>query len=370
MQGYVDAGEVSGIVTTVMRRGKIVHLETVGHRDIERKLPMERDTIFRIYSMAKPITSAAVMALYEEGHFELTDPVADYLPEFADLKVYASGTVDSLTLVPADPAPTIQDLIRHTSGLTYPWGNTVVDSLYRAADLWDRDMNLQEFVAKAASLPLQMQPATEFHYSISIDILGYLVQVVSGQPFDEFLEERFFDPLQMDDTGFHVPAEKLGRFAQNYNWSDEGRTLTPVDEGDPPFYTVRPKAPSGGGGLVSTVDDYLRFCQMILNEGELDGQRVLMPATVRFMLLNHLTQEQQTSAGSGFGVGFGIALNLAHQGRIGSAGEASWGGAANTFFWIDPKEEMAYMVWTQLFPPGIRDFRHQMHPLVHSALLD
>jgi CubicO group peptidase (beta-lactamase class C family) len=285
------------------------------------------------------------------------------------MKVYVSGTVDSLTLEAADPVPTVHDLIRHTSGLTYPWGETVVDSLYRAASIWDRELTLEQFVAKVASLPLQHQPGTEFHYSTSIDVLGLLVQVLSGQPFEDFLEERIFTPLGMVDTGFYVPKDKLDRFANNYRWTDE-EILELADEGDPPQYTVPPKFPSGGGGLVSTVDDYLRFCQMILNEGELGGQRVLMPATVQFMLADHLKPDQEVGPGFGFGLGFGILRNPALNSRIGSVGEASWGGAANTFFWIDPKEDLVYMVWTQLFPWGIRDFRHQMHPLVHAALLE
>ena len=368
MQGYVDDSLVSGITTAVMRHGKIVHLESVGLRDIERKLPMTRDTIFRIYSMTKPITSVAVMILYEEGKFELTDPVSEYLPQFEDINVYVSGTIDSLKSEAADPVPTIQDLIRHTSGLTYPWGETVVDSLYRAADLWNRELNLDQLVTKVAGLPLQYPPGTEWHYSTSIDVLGLLVQVVSGQPFEIFLEERIFAPLGMVDTGFYVPANKLGRFANNYTWTDD-ENLELADEGNPPRYTVPPKAPSDGGGLVSTVDDYLRFCQMILNGGELDGNQVLMPATVRFMLIDHLKPDQKVRPGVGFGLGFGIVRNPAMAGRIGNVGEASWGGAANTFFWIDPEEDLVYMVWTQLFPWGIRDFRHQMHPLVHAALL-
>ena len=372
MQGYVDRGEVSGITTAVTRHGKIVHMESVGLRDIESKLAMTRDTIFRIYSMAKPITAVAAMILYEEGKFKLTDPVADYLPQFEDVKVYVSGTVDSLELIAADPVPTIHDLLRHTSGLTYGGEKTAVNSLYGAADLWNRELTLEQQVAKLADLPLQHQPGTAFEYSMSFDVLGLLVQVISGQPFEIFLEERIFAPLGMVDTGFYVPKNKLDRFAINYQWTDE-ETLKPVDEDDPPEYTVPPKRPGGGGGLVSTVDDYLRFCQMMLNGGELDGQRVLMPATVRFMRMNHLKPDQEMvtgyGPGGGYGLGFAVLLNPAMNGRIGNVGEVAWGGLAKTFFWIDPKEDLVYMVWTQLFRSGIPDFVTKMHPLVHAALL-
>jgi len=367
MQNYVDAGQVSGINTAVMRRGKIVHMESFGLRDIEGKLPMQRDTIFRIYSMSKPITTVAVMILYEEGKFELSDRVADFIPQFEDVQVYKSGTVVNLELEPANPAPTIHDLIRHTSGLTYPWGQSPVDTLINMANIWNPEFTLEQFVTTLADLPLLHQPGTKFQYSTSIDVLGYLVQVLSGMPFENFLQERIFSPLGMVDTGFYVPADKLDRFADNYQWT-ENETLQRIDEGDPPRYTVPPKAPSGGGGLVSTVDDYLRFCQMILNKGELDGQRILMPRTVRFMLMDHLNPDQQSGRGQGFGLGFGILRNPAQAERIGSVGEASWSGAANTFFWIDLQEELVYMVWTQLMPWGIRDFRHQMHPLVHGAI--
>jgi len=373
MQGYVDRGEVSGITTAVMRRGKIVHMESVGLRDIELKLPMTRNTIFRIASMSKPITAVAAMILYEEGKFVLTDPIADYLPQFKNMQVYVSGTEDNLELVPANPVATIHDLLRHTAGL-HGGGEPVIDSLYRAAgiDFWNREFTLEQMIAKLGKLPLHHQPGTTYEYSRAFEVLGLLVQVITSQPFEVFLEERIFAPLGMVDTGFYVPNNKLDRLATLYQWTDD-ETLEPFDEGDPPHFTVPPKNPWGGGGLVSTVDDYLRFCQMILNGGELDGQRVLMPATVRFMQMNHLKPEQGShpSAGPGVGTGLGfkVLLSPAMNGRIGNAGAVNGGGAANTFYWIDPKEDLVYMVWTQLFPWGIRDFRHKIHPLVHAALL-
>jgi CubicO group peptidase (beta-lactamase class C family) len=368
MQAYVDAGHVSGITTAVVRRGKIAHLESVGLRDIERKLPMKRDTIFRIYSMSKPITTVAAMILYEEGKFELREPVAQFLPQFKDVRVYKSGSVDSLVLEKPGRSMRVHDLMRHTSGLMYGWGKTPVDSLYKAAKIWDRELTLEQFGDRIAGLPLRFEPGEKWAYGVSIDILGLLVEVVSGQPFEDFLQERIFAPLGMVDTGFYVPAGKLDRFATYYRWRDE--ELKPVDERDPPRYTLPPKAPSGGGGLVSTVDDYLRFAQMILNGGELDGRRILGPSTIRYMLRDHLKPDQQSGTGRGFGLGFAILRDPVMNGQIGNVGDVSWSGIANTFFWIDLKEEMIGMAWTQLMPYGIQDFRHQIHPLVHAALLE
>ena len=368
MQEYVDDGHVSGISTAVARRGKIVHVASVGMRDIERKLPMTRDTIFRIHSMTKPITSVAVMILYEEGRFPLTDPVSKYLPQFEKTQVYVSGTTDSLQLEAPENGPTIQDLLRHTAGLG--GGQTVVDSLFRAADLRNRELTLHQVVERLGTVPLNHQPGTQFLYGMSTDVLGFLVQVVSGQPVEVFLEERIFSPLDMVDTGFYVPANKLDRFAHNYKWTDD-ETLERIDEGEPPRYTVPPKSPSGGGGLVSTVDDYLRFCQMIVNEGELDGERILMPATVRYMLLDHLDPEQTVfDLPFGFGLGFGILRDPVRFGHVSNVGQAAWGGAANTFFWIEPDEELISIAWTQLMPFGTRDFYKKMYPLVHAARLD
>jgi CubicO group peptidase (beta-lactamase class C family) len=369
MQGYVDRGEVSGISTAVIRHGKIVHMESVGLRDIERKLPMTRDTIFRIYSMTKPVTSVAVMILYEEGKVELTDPISKYLPQFEGMKVYVSGAGDSVVLEDANPVPTIHDLLKHTSGLGYSFGGkTVVHSLYRAAKLWDKTLTLDQFVGKLADLPLWHQPGTKWKYGRSTDVLGLLVQVVSGQQFERFLKERIFTPLEMVDTDFWVPADKLDRFANIYRWTDD-QTLQPFNEGDPPPFTLPTKNPQGGSGLVSTVDDYLRFCQMLLNGGVLNEQRILMPATARFMLMDHLIPDQETAPGIGFGLGFSIVRNPARAGRMGSVGEAYWGGLANTHFWIDPKEDLVYMVWTQLFRAKALGFILQMNPLVHATLL-
>jgi len=368
MQEYVDAGHVSGITTAVMREGKIAHLESVGLRDIENKKPMERDTIFRIFSMSKPITTVAVMMLYEEGKFELSEPIGQFIPAFKDVKVYKSGTTKDMVLEKPERAPTIHDLIRHTTGITYGWGKSSVDSLYKEADIWNPDLTLKQFGDVIAGLPLNHEPGDRFSYGVSIDILGLLVQEVSGQPFEDFLKERIFDPLEMTDTGFYVPKNKIDRFAQIYRWRK--KKLERIKEGEAGSYTTPPNAPSGGGGLVSTVDDYLRFAQMILNGGELDGQRILGPSTVRYMLRDHLAPDQDNGPGVGFGLGFAVVRDPSASGMIGNVGDVSWSGVANTFFWIDREEQMIGMAWTQLMPWGIRDFRHQIHPLVHAALME
>jgi CubicO group peptidase (beta-lactamase class C family) len=321
MQEYVDAGQVSGITTAVMREGKIAHLESVGLRDIENKKPMERDTIFRIFSMSKPITTVAVMMLYEEGKFELSEPIGQFIPAFKDVKVYKSGTTKDMVLEKPERAPTIHDLIRHTTGITYGWGKSSVDSLYKEADIWNPDLTLKQFGDVIAGLPLNHEPGDRFSYGVSIDILGLLVQEVSGQPFEDFLKERIFDPLEMTDTGFYVPKNKIDRFAQIYRWRK--KKLERIKEGEAGSYTTPPNAPSGGGGLVSTVDDYLRFAQMILNGGELDGQRILGPSTVRYMLRDHLAPDQDNGPGVGFGLGFAVVRDPSASGMIGNVGDVS-----------------------------------------------
>jgi len=368
MQSFVDAGRVACIATAVMRRGRIAHLESVGWRDLERHVPVTRDTIFRIRSMTKPITSVAAMILYEEGEILLTDPISEYLPQFKDVPVYVSGPADNPQLEPPDNSPTIQDLLRHTAGFT-GGGQTVVDSMCRAADVWNPERTLEECVDRLATIPLMHQPGEVFHYGTSTNVLGLLVQVVSGMPFETFLQERIFAPLDMIDTGFYVPAEKIDRFAKLYEWTDD-QVLRSVVEKPPGKLLTPPKCPQGGGGLVSTVDDYLRFCQMILNGGEFDGQRIIMPATVRYMLMDHLRPDQHVRPGKGYGLGFGIVRDPVAMGVIGSVGEANWAGAVGTFFWIDPSSDLIYMLWTQLTSMGLWEFFRRMPPLVHTARLD
>jgi CubicO group peptidase (beta-lactamase class C family) len=368
---YIDNGQVPCLSVAVVRHGKIAYFNKSGLRDIENNLPIERDTIFRIYSMSKAITSVAAMILYEEGHFELIDPVSDYLPEFTNQVVYVSGWGDSLKTRIPDKPMTIQQLFTHTSGISYGNGVTAVDSIYNNLDIWNSH-TLEELTNRIAKAPLMFEPGSEWSYGFSIDVLGRLIEVVSGQTLGDFLNERLFTPLGMVDTGFYVKQKQAHRFSVMYRWVESDSLglgkLKPILG---QTYTDRNRLQLGGSGLVSTVDDYLKFCQMILNEGTLNDHCILSSRTVRFMLLNHLPSDVNPDLeGLGHGLGFGILTDPTKLGRIGNIGEASWGGYANTFFWIDPKEQLISMVWTQMIPWGIRDFRHQLLPLVHSSIVD
>jgi CubicO group peptidase (beta-lactamase class C family) len=369
MQKYIDDSKLSALMTLVSRHGKLVHFETCGMADIEAEKPLSENSIFRIYSMTKPITSTAIMMLYEEGHFQLWDPVSKYIPEFKNMKVFAGGTIDSLILEKPTREMTILDLLRHTAGLTYTWDSTPVDELYRRKKIFNPQDNLHDMMVKLGEIPLLYQPGTKYHYSVAMDVLGYLVEVISGMSFDRFLKERIFDPLEMEDTAFYVPESKLDRFIALYNKTDDNK-IRPGDHPNTSKYRNQPTAPSGGGGLVSTPLDYLKFAQMILNKGELNGRRLLGRQTVEYMLQNHLPEGTQVWQGLGYGLGFGIVTDPAKNRILCSNGESSWSGMANTFFWIDLEEDLIYMVWTQLFPWGVYDYRHQFRVMVHSAIIE
>ncbi len=382
MKNDVANGEISGAVALVARKGKIAYLEAEGMADKEKGVPMKADTIFRIYSMSKPITSVAAMMLFEEGKFFLDDPVSKYIPEFAGLKVIVeehgkegaavfnlpeddpakqpkkATSLEDVTTEEAHREMTIHDLFRHTSGLTYGFfGNSEVDQLYQQVGLLTTDKDLAEMCQKLSTLPLKHHPGEIWEYSVSVDVLGRLVEVLSGQPFDQFLEERIFDPLGMVDTGFAVPEADLSRFAQMYT-PDPQAKIKPA----PAFYSRNfvgaPTFFSGGGGLVSTASDYFRFCQMMLNGGELDGVRVLGRKTVELMASDH-TLDVPMSLGGSKGYAFGLGFAVAQEpGRIGvpvSVGEYNWGGAAGTKFWIDPKEDFIGIYMVQILPnTGLR----------------
>ncbi len=374
MQSYVDEGQLAGIVTLISRGGRIVHLRTHGYQDLETRRPLEEDAIFRIYSMTKPVTGVAMMMLFEEGRFLLTDPVAKYIPEFADLKVAAGEDGEGgLVLEDAVRPMTMRDLMTHTSGLTYGvFSRSAVDTLYQEAKLFDG--TLEEMIAKLSRIPLRQQPGTVFHYSVSVDVQGHLVEKLSGLTLDQFFRERIFEPLGMSDTGFHVPAEKLDRLTTVYGPPEEGQTgLRVRDHPADTTYARPPGFLSGGAGLVSTARDYWRFCQMLLNEGELDGVRLLSPASVRLMRGNHLSEEVRSRSnqpGLGFGLNFAVVLDPAAAGQLGSPGEYYWGGYASTLFWIDPREEVIGILMTQFIPSGTHPLRPQMRNLVYQALVD
>ncbi|NND76095.1 MAG: beta-lactamase family protein [Ilumatobacter sp.] len=389
---YVDDGRLPGFQVAVSRRGKVVHASTYGARNMEDGLPWEADTIVRLYSMTKPITSVAAMMLYEEGKFQLKDLVSKFLPAFGDARVYRSGPVVNPTTEPATEPMRVWHLLTHTSGLTYGFHNThVTDALYRQAGFeWGipGGMDLAACCDAWAALPLAFQPGTEWNYGVSTDVLGRLVEVISGQPLDVFFRERILDPLEMSDTEFWVADERRDRFAQLYY--PKPTESAGGDAGPSRQAAVMPAAPlderptmlGGGGGLCGTAADYLRFCHMLLNGGELDGRRILGSRTVDYMTRNHLPGDADLEQfgrplfaetefdGVGFGLGFSVALDNAANKVIGSPGSFAWGGAASTAFWIDPLEEIVVVFLTQLLPSSTYPIRPQLQQLVYQALVD
>ncbi|HEX5514031.1 MAG TPA: serine hydrolase domain-containing protein [Gammaproteobacteria bacterium] len=400
MQRQVELERLPGLSVLVHRRGATAFFDAVGRRDVEVGKPVTADTIFRVYSMTKPITSVAVMLLYEEGAFQLDDPLAKFLPAFEHMQVMTGGDVDDPWLEPASELITIRQLLTHTAGLTYNFMQaSPVDQLYRDHRIVfpGGRGSLAETIDRLAALPLLAHPGSQWSYSVATDVLGRLVEVLSGQAFDDFLAERIFQPLGMHDTAFWVPEEKLDRFAAMYGPpGTKGMSAQPAR----PASEMRPQPPaglelldpangafakpaqvlSGGGGLTSTMADYLRFCRMLLNKGELDGVRLLGRKTVEFMTTNHLPGDMASMGqsrfseapmeGVGFGLGFSVMLDPARAQTIGSVGEYSWGGAASTGFWIDPAEELIVILMTQLMPSSTWPLRRELHALVHQATID
>jgi CubicO group peptidase (beta-lactamase class C family) len=382
---YVDDGLLPGWSLVVARSGSVVHLDRYGHRDVEAGLPVEPDTIFRIYSMSKPVTSVAAMMLWEEGAFQLKDPVSRFIPSFAESRVWRSGSVTNPSTDPLTEPMLIWHLLTHTAGLTYGFLYAhPVDELYRRAGF---DMaepvgaDLADVCDRLAGLPLLFQPGREWNYSMATDVLGRVVEVVSGQTLDEFCRERIFEPLGMIDTGFMVPADQLHRLAALYMAAPRTLQATRLDViGD--RAKSKPDCLSGGGGLVSTLADYHRFTQMLLNEGELDGCRLLGSRTVELMAENHLPGDADLTSfgrplfaetafdGVGFGLGFSVALDPVKAKVLGSPGEIAWGGMASTAFWVDPVEEITAVFLTQLMPSSTHPLRPQLRQLVYQALVD
>ncbi|MBN1663389.1 MAG: beta-lactamase family protein [Deltaproteobacteria bacterium] len=381
---YIEPKKIAGALTMIARRGKIAYLSPLGMQDLEKGQPMTESTIFRIYSMSKPITSVAFMTLYEHGHFQLNDAVDKYIPEWKKLGVYMSGNYPIFVTTPPERPMTIRDLMTHMSGLTYSFmQRTNVDAAYRKLGVGDvgGKGTLRDMVVKLASLPLEFSPGTRWNYSVSTDVLGYLIEVISGMPFDEYLKKTIFEPLNMADTGFYVPPEKLDRFAQNYARGLD-KVLRPMTDMGADSFTRPPTFLSGGGGMVSTAADYYRFCQMLLNGGELDGVRILGRRTIDMMTMNHLpggqdmtelsvsTFSQTAREGFGFGLGFSMHLGSHLSQVIGSVGEFFWGGAASTAFWIDPVEDLIVIFLTQFMPEGTFNFRNQLKAIIYPAIID
>jgi CubicO group peptidase (beta-lactamase class C family) len=390
MQRYVDQGNLPGVVTLVARRGKIVHFGAVGSRNVAADAPMTRDTIFRLYSQSKPVTAIATMILYEEGKFLLTDPVARYLPEFAEMKVYLGEENGQIKTEPARPI-TIQHLLTHTAGFTYDFFPTPVGRMYVPAGTsgvapQSRLGSLTEWTQALAKLPLIAQPGTDWNYSVSIDVLGRLVEATSGMSFRDFLRARIFEPLGMTDTDFYVPDEKLSRFAANYSPTPQGK-MTLADDPEKSPYRKLPKIEMGGSGLVGTAGDYFRFAQMLANGGQLDGVRILAPSTVAMIMSDQLNPELRPDpltslfgaglfgrAGRAWGLGFGlgglVATDPALAGAPMSVGTYSWGGAATTHFWVDREQELVGIVMTQLLPDGTYPVLQMMQAMTYQALMD
>ncbi len=390
---YVDSGQLPGLITQVWRRGELVHTGLSGHMDLERGLAMREDAIFRIYSMTKPITAVAMMMLVEEGKLGLDDAVAAHIPSWKTLGVYASGVPTLLSGQPAGFITTpverpmkVVDLVTHTSGLTYGFMmRTSVDAEYRRQKInaFDTPGGLDAMIEQLSHLPLEFSPGTAWNYSVSIDVMGYLVQKLSGLSFAEFLRTRLFEPLKMTDTAFWVPPEKMDRFTSCYQPGKDGR-LKVQDDRQASTYAKPPILESGGGGLVSTTHDYMRFCRMMLNGGELDGARILSPKTVELFSRNFLPDDGEVAdmstpgtfsetsyAGIGFSIGCGVNVDVARTRLPGTEGEFFWGGAASTAFWIDPLEELAVVFMTQVMGSDARlTLRRDLRTLAYSAMTE
>ena len=381
---YLDSGRFPCAQLLVYRRGKVVHSSVQGFADVERKVPAKDDTIFRIYSMTKAITSVAFMMLVEEGKVALDEPVAKYIPEWKNLGVFVAGTAPNFMTRPPSRPMQIVDLLRHTSGLTYGLQQrSNVDAAYRDQKVADMvpGKTLDGMIADLAKIPLEFSPGEAWNYSVSVDVVGYLIGRISGKPFPRFLKERIFDPLGMIDTDFHVPAEKAHRFAACYSNNPPGKMKLYDDPADS-NYLSPPTLYSGGGGLCSTASDYLTFCRALLNGGELGGVRLLGPKTLRLMASNHLPGgaylpalsrsmfSEATLDGVGFGLGFAVTADPAKTLLAGSAGEFYWGGMASTAFLIDPAEELIIVFMTQLVPSSSYPVRRELRTMVYAAITD
>jgi CubicO group peptidase (beta-lactamase class C family) len=381
-QRYIQSGKIAGCQALVYRQGHVAYFRSFGLADREREKPMRPDTIFRIYSMTKPITSVALMALYEEGDFQLADPVSRFIPEWSGLEVYESGSAPDWKTRPCERPMSIRDALMHTTGIASGADpRNPVDAAYAQQNpRTSEGTTLETLVKVLARLPLKFQPGTRWNYGPSTDVCARLVEILSGQRFDAFLRERIFEPLGMVDTGFHVPEAQRERFAANYGRRRD-KSLALIDDPATSPYLRPPSYLSGAGGLVSTSADYLRFCQMLLRGGELDGARILGRKTIELMIQNHLPGGRDLAAvalgnfgetgfpGVGFGLGFATSLGEAQTQTIGH-GDYYWGGAASTIFWNDPIEQLCVIFMTQLMPSATFNFRGQLKNIVYSSIVD
>ena len=408
MHDLVDQNKIAGVQTAIIRNGVIGHYNTYGLSDIKNKKPLSDDSIFRIYSMTKPIVSVALMMLHEEGKFLLTDPVYKYIPEFKNLKVQSAllpnriltsekwgiWPFNKINYVRKAREPMlIIDLLRHTSGLGYGWGsNTYVDRKYRKANIL-KSKNSKDFILELSNLPLYHEPGSGWRYGVSTDVCGYLIEVLSGQNLDEFLTDRIFKPLDMLDTHFQLPSNKIERFTSNYINNIPKRlrklakilgiTFNPnnglmvVDRADSSEFSKNVTFLSGGGGLISTTSDYIQFCKMILNKGELDGKRILSPKTIEFMMQDQLKFIKNKGGpmklpnnGTGFGIGFSVVRDNAEKKILGSEGTVGWEGVAGTYFGIDPKENMIFILMIQLIDFNDLDITNRFKTMVYQSIVE
>ena len=385
MENYITPGKIAGCQVMVSRGGVPAYFRSFGQMDIERNKPMQEDTIFRIYSMTKPITSVALMMLFEEGRFQLNDPVSRFIPSWKGQQVWISGDGDDMeTREPASPM-TMRHVLSHTSGLTYGTGlfpsEHPVDKFYDKLGVnRDAGETIESFAQKLSTVPLRYDPGTQWCYSLATDVCGCLVEFISGVPFGQFLQERIFDPLGMTDTSFVVPEEKLDRLAANYERRAD-KTLKLLDDPMNSLYANPNRFPSGGGGLAGTTADYGRFCEMLRGGGQLEGQRIIGGRTLKLMHRNHLPNGTDLGSiamgsfsetaydGVGFGLGFASTLDDVAAGTIG-AGDYYWGGAASTIFWVDPVEDMFVIFMTQLMPSATFNFRGQIKNIIYGAIED
>ena len=382
---YLDKGLLTGYQLVIARDGKVAFTSTQGLADREADRPVADDTIWRIFSMTKPITAVAAMILWEEGRFELHDPVAKFIPEFADTKVWRGGTWVKPVLEPQSEAMEMWHLFTHTAGLTYGFMyQHPVDELYRRAGMewgFPRDLDLAGLCSLLARQPLVFQPGAEWNYSVSLDVLGRVVEVISGQRLGDFMRERIFEPLGMSDTAFWCSPDRAERMAALYMPTPGSLAAMRADAADRGVYH-EPKLDGGGGGLVSTTGDYVRFAEMLRNRGELDGKRILSPRTVEYMASNHLPGNADLTAfgrplfaetsydGVGFGLGMSVTLAPVAAKVPGSVGDFGWGGAASTWFMVDPVEDLTLTFMTQLMPSSTHPLRSQLKQMVHQALVD
>jgi len=379
-RNYIEPQKIAGCQVAVARHGHMAYFRNFGHMDLERSKPMADDAIFRIYSMSKPITSIALMQLYEQGLFQLNDPVHRVIPAWRDQQVYVSGEGERVELKKPESPMTFRHLLSHTAGFSYGATRHPVDKLYRANRIRrDQGETLQSFVDKLANVPLYFDPGQRWLYSYATDVCGHLVEALSGSTLDSYFDEHIFKPLDMTDTAFHVAPDKCERFAANYERAPD-KSLKLLDDPQKSAYLEKPSFFSGGGGLTGTTADYLRFCEMLRCRGKLGSERVIGSRTLDLMTRNHLARgDLSTMAigdfsetaydGVGFGLGFAMSLDEVAAGAMGR-GDYYWGGAASTIFWVDPAEDLVVVFMTQLMPSATFNFRGQLKNIIYSAIED